>query len=228
MLEAFRMQAEQVARFWILADEVQVMVDALRSELAWTDASEEGHQEVIGMHIRFVSLPPYSLPLNLTLRTSRLGDKCSETGNDKYTPMRFATPAQRLAHSSSPHGGNACSEQSASGGLDHLHASIYLSAAEEAAGNLQLSDPNPAARGTKPILAIMSDDAGALDKLRKAGGEETLGDFEGVLLPEVAKKVGREALGGEGGADMRDLEDGFQSGKFPEVRFFFLFFLLSW
>ena len=53
MMEAFRMQAEQVRKFWVLSDEVQTMVDALNAELKWTDATpDDEHRVVVGMHIR--------------------------------------------------------------------------------------------------------------------------------------------------------------------------------
>ncbi|KAM0754857.1 hypothetical protein T439DRAFT_123657 [Meredithblackwellia eburnea MCA 4105] len=197
ILKSFEMLARQVQKYWILQDDVQKMVDALREGLRLTSESESstgtlaGRPPVIGLHIR-------------------LGDKCSEMGAIKYSPLRFATPAQLAEHQSRRQAANQCSEQAESGGLDETHARIYLDAADEASGNLQSERVR-----RKPVLAIMSDDVGGLEKLRNGAGEQ-LDEFEPVLLSELAKDY-PAAMGGKGGKDMDRVEKGFQSGQFPKL-----------
>ncbi|KAL8290267.1 hypothetical protein RQP46_003206 [Phenoliferia psychrophenolica] len=186
MLEAFRMQAEQVKKFWILSDEVQTMVDALEAELQWSSQD----RIVVGMHIR-------------------LGDKCSETGSVKYSPLRFATPAQRAALAAGGRGANVCKDQAASGGLDEEHAQVYIAAAEAAANALGAWNSSHL---RPPLLAVMSDDAKALPKLVASGGER-IEAFDRVMLREAAAGV-KDSLGGEGGADMAELESGFRANAF--------------
>ncbi|KAK4705155.1 hypothetical protein P7C70_g1044, partial [Phenoliferia sp. Uapishka_3] len=195
MEKAFGMMSRQVEKFWVLNEEVQEMVDALREELGWKGGEED--RVVVGMHIR-------------------LGDKCSETGSVKYSPLRFATPSQRssLLGSSASQRANTCASQSASGGLDTYHADLFLTAAESASQVLS-SERWREGGLKKPLLAVMSDDKGALGKLRKGTGERTE-MFESLMLREVAERTER-ANGGSGGEDMKELENGFKAGKFHEV-----------
>lgn len=207
MMEAFRMQAAQVARFWVLSDEVQTMVDSLQAALQWED------RLVVGMHIRLGDkCSETGELLNKAVRS--LAHRPSATGNAKYSPLRFATPAQRAALSGGAHGANICKDQAAAGGLDAEHARIYLKAAESAADALQRAGGVVALNAT-PLLAVMSDDARALHKLETSGGERA-DAFDRVMLREAASGV-PEALGGEGGVDMAELESGFRAGSFHEV-----------
>lgn len=146
-----------------------------------------------------------------------MGDKCVETANVKYTPLRFASPeVVREKKSRAP----VCEKQAAAGGMDAEHATVYMTAGNAGVAASSSESRSPGARA---VVAIMSDDVGVIEKLSKS---YVATQFDTVLLPERAKTV-PAALGMTGGKDMHQLDSGFNANRFEDVSFRSLF-RLSW
>jgi hypothetical protein len=138
----------------------------------------------------------------------RLGDKCAETGSNKYNPLRFASPSQlashRLLHPPTPH----C--QSNSSSPDPSTSQMFLSAIHSSIKEIE-STSDSSSRLSKPLVALMSDDEDSISQLHVVDGS-----FELLSLTAVAKEV-EGAQGGAGGSDMGILEKGFRGGAFLKV-----------
>ncbi|KAI5475846.1 hypothetical protein MNV49_000769 [Pseudohyphozyma bogoriensis] len=193
MMRAFELQSAFARRFWVLNDETQKMVDALKAGLRWD--KEDVERVVVGMHLR-------------------LGDKHLESANPKYNPLRFASPHDVKAKCAKL---GSCSQKDSPAGLDANHAKTFITATQNAFAHLQSTDDGPQeAANVKKVLAIMSDDQGALKKLKKAGRGKKTGNFEALVVSEEAKKWdGAQGVGG--GEEMAALDKGFNPFTFMEL-----------
>ncbi|GAA5873905.1 hypothetical protein JCM1840_000222 [Sporobolomyces johnsonii] len=120
MRRAFEAQRDVVRRWWSLRDDVGAAVEGLKGAL-----KNEQRPSMVGLHLR-------------------LGDKCAEVGNPKYSPLRFARPEMRKAlwhhevdqcgtAASRPASGAEGEGEARGDGLTEEHKAVYWRAIEQAA-----------------------------------------------------------------------------------------------
>ncbi|BGP39598.1 hypothetical protein JCM10449v2_003549 [Rhodotorula kratochvilovae] len=169
---AFSAMAEVVKTWWRVDEKLDAAVEALGAELG--DVS-------VGMHLR-------------------LGDKCLESANPKYSPLRFASPPQLaalMAAGAVRNKGHADECALRGEGVRAEDARVLREAVVQAGG------------GGGGRVAAMSDDPRGVGWLREAwGGEREVSD-----LAEVAARLGLDAEAEEGGL----MQSGFSAGAFREA-----------